>query len=189
MTCFESVDGVNASVGGIAHQSFIAFAGEHHISADLIVVVEGRDRLFCFRFAKAELRKMDGPSGASGEFSIFLDECSQIHVRSGELLQRLQDFGVFRLLSQLVDFHPSDLALLIHNEHRAVVDKGYRVSCGRKDAIIRRGFGVGPTVRREGELKAAQRFLESDMAENRVSADAHDLGVEVSKAGEVRLEC
>lgn len=93
------------------------------------------------------------------------------------------------MLSQPVDFHPSDLALLIHNEHRAVVDEGYLVSCGRKDAIIRRGFGVGPAVRREGELKTAQRFLESDMAENRVGADAHDLGVEVSKAGEVRLEC
>jgi hypothetical protein len=27
------------------------------------------------------------------------------------------------------------------------------------------------------------------MAENRVRADAHDLGVQVSKAGEVRLDC
>jgi hypothetical protein len=31
-------------------------------------------------------------------------------------------------------------------------------------------------------------LLESDMAENGVSADAHDLGVQVSKAGEVRLD-
>ncbi len=32
-------------------------------------------------------------------------------------------------------------------------------------------------------------LLESDMAENGVRADAHDLGVQVSKAGEVRLDC
>ena len=93
------------------------------------------------------------------------------------------------MLSQLIDFHPSDLALLVHNEHRAIVDEGYLVLCGRKDAIIRRGFGVGPAVRSEGESKTTKRLLESDMGENRVGTDAHDLGVEVSKASEVRLDC
>ena len=61
--------------------------------------------------------------------------------------------------------------------------------CGRKDTVIRRRLGVRPTVGSEGKLKTAQRLLESDMAENRVRADAHDLGVEVSKASEVRLDC
>ena len=93
------------------------------------------------------------------------------------------------MLSQLVDFRPSNLALLVHDEDRAIVDEGYLVFGGRKDAIIRRSLGVGPAVRSERELKAAQRFLEGDMGENGVSADAHDLGVEVSKAGEVRLDC
>ena len=93
------------------------------------------------------------------------------------------------MLSQLVDFHPSDLALLVHNEDRAIVDEGYLVLCGRKDAIIRRCFGVRPAVRSEGELKTPKRFLEGDMGENRVGADAHDLGVQVGKPGEVRLDC
>jgi hypothetical protein len=38
-------------------------------------------------------------------------------------------------------------------------------------------------------LKTAQRFLEGNMGENSVGAYAHDLGVEVSKAGKVRLKC
>jgi len=107
----------------------------------------------------------------------------------GELLQRIQDLGDFGLLSELVDFYPSDLAMLVHNEDRAIVDERYLVLCGRKDAIIRRCFGVRPAVRSEGELKTPKRFLEGDMAENRVGADAHDLGVQVGKPGEVRLDC
>lgn len=81
MTHFESVNGVYASVGRIADQCFVGFAEERHIPADLIVVVEGRDHLFCFRFAKAEFREVDGPSGASGELNIFSYECSQVHSR------------------------------------------------------------------------------------------------------------
>jgi hypothetical protein len=108
---------------------------------------------------------------------------------SGELLQRVQDLGDFGLLSELVDFHPSDLATLVHNEDRAIVDEGYLVLCGRKDAIIRRSFGVRPAVRSEGELKTPKRFLEGDMAEDRVGADAHDLGVQGGKPGEARLDC
>jgi hypothetical protein len=107
----------------------------------------------------------------------------------GELLQRIQDFGVFGLLSELVDFYPSDLAMLVHNEDRAIVDEGYLVLCGRKDAIIRGCFGVRPAVCSEGELKTPKRFLEGDMGENRVGADAHDLGVQGGKPGEVRLDC
>jgi len=107
----------------------------------------------------------------------------------GELLQRLQDLEDFGLLSQLVDSHPSDLALLVHNEYRAIVDEGYLVLGGRKDAVIRRCFGVRPAVRSEGKLKTPKRFLEGDMGENRVRADAHDLGVQVGKPGEVRLDC
>jgi hypothetical protein len=108
---------------------------------------------------------------------------------SRELLQRIQDLGDFGLLSELVDFCPSDLALLVHNEYRAIVDEGYLVLCGRKDPIIRRCFGVGPAVRSEGKLKAPKRFLEGDMGENRVGADAHDLGVQGGKPGEARLDC
>ena len=108
---------------------------------------------------------------------------------SGESLQRIQDLGVFGLLSELVDFYPSDLAMLIHNEDRAIVDERYLMLCGRKDAIIRRGFGVRPAVRSEGELKTPKRFLEGDMGENRVGADAQDLGVQAGKPGEIRLDC
>jgi len=108
---------------------------------------------------------------------------------SGELLQRLQYLGVFGLLSQLVDLDPGNLALRVHDEDRAIVDEGYLVFCGRKDAVIRRSLGVGPAVRSEREAKTAERFLESNMGENAVGADAHDLGVEVSKAVEVRLYC
>jgi hypothetical protein len=108
---------------------------------------------------------------------------------SGELLQRLQYLGVIGLLPQLVDFHPGNLALRVHDEDGAIIDEGYLVFCGRKDAVVRRSLGVGPAVRSEGEAKTAERFLESDMGEDAVGADAHDLGVEVSKAGEVRLDC
>jgi hypothetical protein len=107
----------------------------------------------------------------------------------GDLLQRIQDLGVFGLLSELIDSCPSDLAILVHNEDRAIVDEGYLVLCGRIDAIIRRGFGVRPAVRSEGELKTPKRFLEGDMGENRVCADAHDLGVQAGKPGEVLLDC
>jgi len=108
---------------------------------------------------------------------------------SSELLQRLQNLGVVGLLPQLVDLHPSDLALRVHDEHSAVVDERYFVFCGRKDTIIRGGFGVRPAVRSQGELKPPQRFLESDMGENRICTDAHDLGVEAGKASEIRLDC
>jgi len=107
----------------------------------------------------------------------------------GELLQRIQDLGDFGLLSELVDSYPSDLAMLVHNEDRAIVDEGYLVLCGRKDAIIRRCFGIRPAVRSERELKTPKRFLEGDMAENRVGADAHDLSVQGGKPGEARLDC
>ncbi len=110
-------------------------------------------------------------------------------VRSGELLQRIQDLGDFGLLSELVNFYPSDLALLVYNEDRAIVDEGYLMLCGRKDAIIRRCFGVRPAVRSQGKLKTPKRFLEGDMGENRVGADAHDLGVQGGKPGEARLDC
>jgi len=108
---------------------------------------------------------------------------------SGELLQRIQDLGVFGLLPEFVDSYPSDLAMLVHNEDRAIVDEGYLVLCGRKNAIIRRCFGVRPAVRSEGKLKTPKRFLEGDVAENRVGADAHDLGVQGGKPGKVRLDC
>ena len=108
---------------------------------------------------------------------------------SSEFLQRLQNLRVVRLLPQLVDFHPSDLALLIHDEHRAIVDEGHLVFGGGKDTIIHRSFGVRPAIRSEGIVKTPKRFLEGNMGENRVGAYAHDLGVEVSKAGEVRLKC
>jgi len=108
---------------------------------------------------------------------------------SRELLQCIQDLGVFGLLSHFVDFHPSDPTMLIHNEDRAIVDEGYLVLCGGKDAIIRRCFGVRPAVSSERELKTPKRFLKCDMGENRVGADAHDLGVQAGKPGEVRLDC
>jgi len=63
------------------------------------------------------------------------------------------------------------------------------MSCGREDAVIRGRFAVRPAIRRQRVFEAAQVLLESDMAENGVRADAHDLGVQVSKAGEVRLDC
>jgi len=62
------------------------------------------------------------------------------------------------------------------------------VLCGRKDTVIRRRLGVGPAVRGERKSKTAQRLLKSDMAENGIGAYAHDLGVEVGKAGEIRLD-
>ena len=110
-------------------------------------------------------------------------------VRSGEQLQPIQNLGDVGLLSELVDFCPSDLAMLVHNEDRAIVDEGYLMLCGRKDTIIRRCFGVRPAVRSEGELKTPKRLLEGDMGENRIGADAHDLGVQAGKPGEYRLEC
>jgi hypothetical protein len=79
--------------------------------------------------------------------------------------------------------------MLVHNEDRAIVDEGYLVLCGREDAIVRRCFGVRPAVRGEWELKTPKRFLEGDMAKNRVGADAHDLGVQGGKPGEFRLDC
>src|SRR5208337_51465 len=108
---------------------------------------------------------------------------------SSKLLQRIQDLSDFGLLPELVDLYPGDLALPVHNEDRAIVDEGYLVLRGRKDAIILRCFGVRPAVRSQGELKTPKRFLEGDMAENRIGADAHDLGVQVGKPGELRLEC
>ena len=108
---------------------------------------------------------------------------------SGELLQGIQDLSIFGLLSQFVYFHPSNLPLLIHNEDRAIVNEGDLVLCGGEDAIIRRCFRVGPAVCSEGELKTSKRFLESDVGKNRIGADAHDLGVQAGKPGEVRLDC
>jgi hypothetical protein len=108
---------------------------------------------------------------------------------SSELLQRLQNLRIVGLLPKLVNLHPSDLALRVHNEHRAIVDEGYLVFGGGKDAIIRRGFGVRPAVRSEGKLETPKRFLEGDMGENSVGTDAHDLGVQAGKPGEARLDC
>jgi hypothetical protein len=108
---------------------------------------------------------------------------------SSELFQRLQNLGVVGLLSQLVDLHPSNLALRVHNEDRAIVDEGYLVFGGRKDTIIRRSFGVRPAVRGQGKLETPERFLECDMGEDRVGTDAHDLGVQAGKPGELRLDC
>jgi hypothetical protein len=79
--------------------------------------------------------------------------------------------------------------MLVHDEDRPIVDEGYLVLGGRKDAIIRRCFGIRPAVRSEGELKTPKGFLEGDMAENCVGADAHDLGVQGGKPGEVGLDC
>ena len=108
---------------------------------------------------------------------------------SGQLPQRLQNLGNIRMLSQFVDLHPSDLAVLVNNEHGTIVDEGDLVFCRWKDAIIRRCGSVGPAVRREGEAETTERLLEGDMAENGVGTYAHDLGVEVSKAGEIGLDC
>jgi len=78
---------------------------------------------------------------------------------------------------------------MVHDEDRAIIDEGYLVFGGRKDTIIRRGFGVRPAVRSEGEVKTPERFLKGDMGENCVCADAHDLGVQAGKPCEVRLDC
>ena len=110
-------------------------------------------------------------------------------MRSSELSQRLENLRIVRLLPKLVDFHPSDLALLVHNEHRAIVDEGYLVFGRGENTIIRRSFGVWPAIRNEGKLQTPKRFLESNMGENSVCADAHDLGVQAGKPGEVRLDC
>ena len=93
------------------------------------------------------------------------------------------------MFSQFVDLHPGDLAVLVNNEYGAIVDEGDLVFCGWKDAIIGRCGSVRPAVRGEGEAETTQRLLESDVAENGVGAYAHDLGVEVSKAGKIRLDC
>jgi hypothetical protein len=111
------------------------------------------------------------------------------HSVSRELLQRIQDLGVFGLLSHFVDLHPRNLAMFIHNEDRTIVHERYLVLCGGKDAIIRRRFRVRPAVSSERKLKTPKRFLESDMRENRISTDAHDLGVKVGKPAEVPLDC
>jgi hypothetical protein len=108
---------------------------------------------------------------------------------SSELLQRLQNLGIVGLLPQLVDLYPSNLALRVHNEHRAIVDEGDLVFSGRKDTIIRRSFGVRPAIRGQGKLETPKRFLEGDMGENSVSTDAHDLGVQAGKPSKARLDC
>jgi len=79
--------------------------------------------------------------------------------------------------------------MLVHDEHGSIVDEWHLVFRGREDAVIRGRFGVRPAIRSQGVFEAAQRLLESDVAENGVSAYAHDLGVELSKAGEIRLDC
>jgi len=108
---------------------------------------------------------------------------------SSELLQRLQNLGVVGLLPQLVDLHPSNLALRVHNEDRAIVDERHLVFSGGKDTIIRRSLGVRPAICSEGKLETPKRFLERDMGENSVGTDAHDLGVQAGKPGEFRLDC
>jgi len=93
------------------------------------------------------------------------------------------------VFSQFVDLHPGDLAIFVDNEHGAIVDEGNLVFCGWKDAIIRRRGSIRPAVGGKGEAETAERLLESDMAENGVGTYAHDLSVEVSKAGEIGLDC
>ena len=90
---------------------------------------------------------------------------------------------------QLIELDPGDLAVLVHDEHGSIVDEGYRVFSGRVYAIGRRSAGIGPAVRRQWKAKPAEGLLKRDVAENGVGADAHDLGVKVSKAGQVRLDC
>jgi hypothetical protein len=51
------------------------------------------------------------------------------------------------------------------------------MSCGREDAVIRGRFAVRPAIRRQRVFEAAQVLLKGDVAENGVSAYAHDLGV------------
>ena len=107
---------------------------------------------------------------------------------STQFLQRLENLAIARPFPQLVDFHPGNLPILVHDKHRSIVDKRHLMFRGRKDAVVRGRFGIRPAIRSQRVFEAAQVLLESDMAENGVSADAHDLGVQVSKAGEVRLD-
>ena len=109
--------------------------------------------------------------------------------RSRQFLECLKNLAIARQFPQLVDFHPGDLAGLIHDKHRSIVDERHLMFRGWKDAVIRGRFGVRPAVRCQRVFEAAQLLLEGDVAENGVSAYAHDLGVRVNKTGEVRLDC
>ena len=109
--------------------------------------------------------------------------------RSRQFLERLEDLAIIRKFPQLVDFHPSDLPILVHDKHRPIVDERHLMFCGREDAVVRGRLGVRPAVRSQRVFEAAQVLLESDVAENGVGTYAHDLGVEVSKAAEIRLDC
>ena len=60
---------------------------------------------------------------------------------------------------------------------------------GRKYSVSLRCFRIGPAVGREGIAETTQRFLECDVRKNSVRTDAHDLGVQAGKLGEVRLDC
>jgi hypothetical protein len=109
--------------------------------------------------------------------------------RSTQFLERLKNLAIARLFPQFVDFHPGNLPILVHDKHRPIVDERHLMFRGREDAEVRGRLGVRPAIRSQGVFEAAQVLLESDVAEDSVSADAHDLGVRVSKAGEVRLDC
>ena len=59
---------------------------------------------------------------------------------------------------------------------------------GGKYPVGRGYFGIGPAVRGQRELQAAQVFLKGHVGKYRVSANAHDFGIRIRKLGKVRLE-
>jgi hypothetical protein len=108
---------------------------------------------------------------------------------SSDFFQSAQYFGILWLLLQFVDLRPRDLAVLIHNEHGAVIHERYLMLGRREYAVSFRRFGIRPSVGRQRELQTSQGFLKGDVRENCIGIDAHDLGVQAGKLGEVHLNC
>jgi hypothetical protein len=108
---------------------------------------------------------------------------------SCKLLQLRQNLGIVRLRFELINLCPRDLAVFVDDEDRAIVNKRDLMLGGRENPVISSGLRIGPTVNRQRECQPAQLSLESDVGKNRIAGDAHDLGVQVGKLGEVRLEC
>jgi len=193
----EAVNQVNALVGGKRRKVRVALAGEQQVTADLIILVPGGYKLLRLWLGEPELGKVQGPAKPAGNFQIALDGCCEVHSlplaahawTSGKLFQSCENLPLVRLLLQFVHLCPGNVPVLVHDENRPVIEERNRVLRRGKNAVRLGGLRVRPAVTGQRKAQPAEVLLKGNVRWNRIRVDAHDLGVEAGKLGEVRLRC
>src|SRR6266404_407407 len=104
-----------------------------------------------------------------------------------QLAQHVEALFVVGLPVERIHLGKGNLALLVHNKHRALSDARNGVA-GAQHAKLLRDFAMREKVATQRVVEQADvSLLPRDVAGNRIHANAHDLGVKAGELFEVRV--